>query len=260
MAQGNYLLRIDAGQLKVFIGTLDTLETNTKLVQVIKRGAEMVRQQAVINVGGYPVTFDGRFFRVMVRTGTLKGSIETAWPYGGSPLTAKVFVNGTHTAPSKPGGMVGKAVPVSEYAGAVEWGHKAIDLKLTMMGKIVPFFASRGFNTYGPFSVRGLKPNQEGQDDVGDFFHNPDLNAKLAAQGKAPMNFQKRGGKSAYEGGKKGGGSYYIAFRRVGKTGWIIPEAQPRPFMRAALAKQTPPISRLVKTAVKETLQEAAGG
>lgn len=253
-----YILRVDAGQLKVFIQTLDTLPSQQKLIQAIKSGAEMVRQQAVINVSGYPVTIDGNMFRVMVRTGTLKGSMETAWPYGGSPLTAKVFVNGTMTAP--PQGGIGRPRPVSDYAGAIEWGHAEIDLKLTMMGKVVPFFASRGFKTYGPFSVRGLKPNEEGKDDYGDLFHNPDLNAKLAAQNKNPMNFQKRGGKSAYEGGKKGGTSYYIAFRRVGKTGWVIPAAKPRPFMRAALAKQTPPISRIIRKAVKETLQEAAGG
>lgn len=253
-----YILKVEAGQLKVFIRTLDGMASNDRLVQAIKTGAEMVRQQAVINVSGYPVTLDGNTFRVMVRTGTLKGSIETAWPYGGSVLTAKVFVNGTMTAP--PQGGIGRPRPVSEYAGAVEWGHREIDLKKTMLGKIVPFFASRGFKTYGPFSVRGLKPNEEGKDDFGDYFHNPPLNAKLAAQGKNPLNFQKRGGKSAYEGGTKGGTSYYIAFRRVGKTGWIIPQAKPRPFMRAALAKQTKPISKIVRKAVTETLQEAAGG
>jgi hypothetical protein len=254
-----YLLRVEAGQLKVFVRALDTLPSNDKLTRAIKTGAEMVRQQAVINVSGYPVTLDGNTFRVMVRTGTLKGSMEVAWPYNGSALTAKVFVNGTHTAPPAPGGY-GKPRPVSEYAGAIEWGHGPIDLKLTMMGKVVPFYASRGFKTYGPFSVRGLKPNEEGKEDYGDFFHNPAHNAKLAAKGKAPMNFQKRGGQAAYEGGKKGGTAYFVAFRRVGKTGWVIPAAKPRPFMGAALRKQTKPISKIIRLAVTETLQEAAGG
>ena len=253
-----YILRVDDRGLQVFIQRLGGLATNERLVRAIKTGAEMVRQQAVINVGGYPVSFDGNTFRVMVRTGALKGSIETQWPYGGNPLTAKVFVNGTYMRPADPTHNT-KVISVADYAGSIEWGHKAIDLKLTMMGKVVPFFASKGFNTYGPYSVRGVKPNEEGHEDYGDQFHNPNLNAKLAAQGKAPMNFTKRGGKSAYEGGKKGGTSYYIAFRRVGKTGWVIPEARPRPFMRAALVKQTKPISKIVRKAVLETLQEGVG-
>jgi hypothetical protein len=46
------------------------------------------------------------------------------------------------------------------------------------------------------------------------------------------MYFQQRRATSGYS--KGGAGTYYIAFRKVGKKGWVIPAARARPFMRAA--------------------------
>jgi hypothetical protein len=171
----------------------------------------------------------------MVRTGTLRGAIELQWPYEG-PFMARVFVNGTHMNPGDgPGGGPSRPTPVSKYAAAIEFGHDAIDHKRTMKGKVVPFFASRGAKSRGPFAARGLTPVDEQSTDYGSHWTSEQHNAKLAAKNKGPMTFEKKGGNAAYAGAKKGASTYFISFRRVGDTGWVIPAAKPRPFMRAAL-------------------------
>lgn len=253
-----YQLVVDAGKLKVLIEKMHlpaNASTSLALGRLIRDAAEMVRTRAVWNVSGYPVVFEGGVFRVMVRTGALKGSMEVQWPFQ-TALRARVFVNGTMTATAaqQVGGFIVKAVAVSQYAGSIEWGHKEIDLKKTMLGKTVPFFASRTQNTRGPYSVRGLQAVTPGEDQNGSMFHNVQLNAKLAAQGHGPMAFQRKaGGTSTYA--SKGGGSYYIAFRKVGKTGWIIPEAKPRPFLKAALVNTQDNVRRQMVRGVVNILR-----
>lgn len=253
-----YLLKIESGRLTAYLDKkLTPSAYMPKIGRMVKTGAEMVRQQAVTNVGGYPVVYNGRSFRVMVRTGALRGSMEVAYPFGDS-YTARIFVNGTHMASGAGAGEVVpghfRPRPVSDYANAIEQGHGPIDLKRTMQGKVVPFFASRGEKSRGPFAARGLVPL-----DGGTGYVNLKLNKRLALRGKNPLVFQKRGGKAAYEGGKKGGTSYYIAFRRVGRTGWVIPRAEPRPFMGAALARQTPKIRAMFRKGVNEMFSPEGG-
>lgn len=199
----------------------------------IRTWGGLIQARAVRNVSGYPVVYDGQVFRVMVRTGALKGAIELQYPYQG-PFTARVFVNGAAMNPgTDQPGMVRRPVPVSDYAMAVESGHGEIDLKKTMKGKTVPFFASRGAKSQGPFAARGLVPIDERSTGFGSRWTSETHNAKLAAAGKGPMVFEKKGGKAAFVHG--GGGAYFISFRRVGDKGWVIPKAKPRPFMGAAL-------------------------
>lgn len=250
----SYQLRIDAGALRVLIEKTHILATggsSREIGLLIRNAGEMVRTRAVWNVSGFPVVYQGGVFRVMVRTGALKGSIELQWPYQ-SAYQARVFVNGTMTGiPWGAGGFVQKPRPVSEYAASIEFGHKAIDLKKTMLGKTVPFFASRTGNTRGPFAARGLEPL--GADKVGGKYRSSAHDAKLAAAGKGPMTFTRKGGKSGYA--THGGGSYYIAFRKVGKTGWIIPAAKPRPFLGAAVENTRTPIRRMMVNGVVAMLR-----
>jgi hypothetical protein len=204
-------------------------------------------------VSGYPVMFEGGFFKVHPRTGTLQGSIKLDYPYQ-TRFRARVYVDGAMTSVSGEGaGGHLRMTPVSEYAGAIEWGHKAIDLKLTMMGKVVPFFASRGAKSQGPYSVRGLSPVDKSMTKFGSLWQNTALNAKLQSQGKAPMHFTKHGASAAYAG--HGAGTFFLTFRRVGKTGWIIPAAEPRPFMRAALEKSRADIAKLVTARVLDAVK-----
>lgn len=232
MRRGLYRIEVNDKQLAV---VLDTAKLQLKPAQLelmglaIRDVAERARTRVVRNVSGYPVFYDGTAFRVQVRTGALKGAIEMEWPYQ-SPLQARVYVNGAQTGqPMQQGDRVVKPRPVGDYAAAIEYGHGPIDLKQFMMGKTVPFFASRSANSTGPFSARGLTP----VDGSGErLWENKELNNRLAAKGKKPMHFQQRKAR-AYTSQSKGAGSYYIAFRRVGKHGWIIPAAKPRPFMRA---------------------------
>lgn len=234
----HYQLRIDTKQLRVLSARAHLPLNDPKVMAAMGAGIRawgaLVQARAVRNVSGYPVVYDGGVFRVQVRTSTLKGSIELQWPYQ-SNLQARVFVNGTHTANvAQPGGSV-RSQSVADYAAAIEMGHKAIDLKQFMQGKVVPFFGARGKSARGPFAARGLTPAVPGSEDYGSQWQSEHLNNKLAAKGKAPMYFTKKGGGEVYQAGKKGGSTYFIAFRRVGKTGWIIPAAKPRPFMRAAV-------------------------
>jgi hypothetical protein len=185
-------------------------------------------------VSGYPVVYEGGVFRVQVKTGALKGAIELEWPYGSRVHLPRLRQRRAHVdLPSA--GLHVEAPPVSDYAGAIEEGHDEIDLKKTMMGKTVPFFGSTAKTARGPYAADGLKPVQPGVKGFGAQFQSDKLNAKLAAQGKSPMLFEKRGGKASFDAARGGAGTYFIAFRKVGKTGWIIPRAAPRPFMRAAL-------------------------
>jgi hypothetical protein len=226
-----YKLVIDDSQLRVVMDRAKLRLTPAELGQIgqgLALAAAGVQKRATANVQGNMVRYEGGAFHVNVRTGTLRGSINMEWPYM-DWLQARVFVNGTHSSEGtmSPDGRLGKPVPVSKYAAAIEYGHGEIDLKKTMLGKIVPFFASKDSNATGPYAVRGLT-----KEKGASTYHNVAFNNKLQALGKANMNFTKHAGK-----GRSGGsGAYFISFRRVGKTGWIIPAAKPRPFMRAALS------------------------
>lgn len=261
MADAGYRLVVHAEKLKLLLDRrhLMTGAVADAAADAIRDAAALVQHRAVLNVGGQPVQWSGGYFKVHPRTGALRNSIKVAYPWH-SRFTARVFVDGTQTGIERtPGTAFGlKVTPVSEYAGAIEWGHKAIDLKLTMQGKVVPFFASRGARSQGPYSARGLEPVEKGQTKFGSLWQNTALNAKLQSQGKAPMHFQKKGKSAAYHG--HGAGTFFIAFRRVGKTGWIIPEAEPRPFMRAALERSADEVRRLVVRRVTEAVKEEFTG
>jgi hypothetical protein len=248
--------KYERGQLRVLMerATLKKVgRTNRILGEGVRDGAERIRTRAVRNVSGYPVSYAGGAFRVQVKTGALKGSIETEWPYG-DMLTARVLVNGSHTSTSNVGGYHGKPVPVSRYAAAIEYGHREIDLKKTMQGKTVPFFGARAQNAQGPYAATGLKKTDYltmGSDGILDqksSYRSQTLDQKLRALGKGPMHFQRK---------KTGsGGAYFIAFRKVGKTGWIIPAAKPRPFMAAAAQASTGDVQRIIGGKVRAVLAE----
>lgn len=236
MADEVYRVSIDISALRILLARTagpfhDTGPVADAMGQVVRRWALMVQTRAVHNVSGYPVIYAGGAFRIQVRTGTLKGAIEVQYPYQ-NRLQARVFVNGTMTTPAQQGS---RPTSVSAYAFRIEFGGPEIDLKKTIQGKTVPFFASRSSASSGPFAARGLKPISTGQTAYGSLWRSEAHDAKLAAQGKGPMAFEKRGGKSAYKDPHGSGATYYISFRKVGKTGWVIPRALPRPFMRAAV-------------------------
>ena len=234
----SYVLRVDAGALKALIartrGPFGGPEVQGALQNAIRKWGMLVQARAVRNVTGYPVVYSGGVFRVMVRTGTLRGSIELQWPYEG-PYAARVYVNGAHMNPGGHPGVYTKPVPVADYAAAIEFGHGEIDLKKTMLGKTVPFFAARSARARGPYAATGLAPVDARSTDYGSRWQSEAHNRKLQARGKGPMTFEKKGGNPAYTGAKRGASTYFIAFRKVGPEGWVIPEAKPRPFMRAAL-------------------------
>lgn len=229
----------------------------------VRDGAERIRQRAVRNVSGYPVSQDGRYFRVNTSTGALKGAIEAQWPYGDT-FSARVFVNGSHTSVTQIGGYTGRPTSVGRYAAAIERGHPQIDLKKTMMGKVVPFFGARAQNAKGPYAATGLRKTSTftlaptpgglgfgGSDEVVEIhsgYQSAKLNAKLAAKGKKPMTFARKRTAS--------GGSYFLAFRKVGKKGWIIPEAQPRPFMAAAASGSRADVQRIIGGKARQLLAE----
>lgn len=203
----------------------------------VRDGAEKIRQRAVRNVSGYPVNQGGRSFVIRVRTGALKGALETEWPYG-SEWAARVFVNGTHTSTTNIGGYPSKPVPVSRYAGSIEHGHKEVDLKKTMEGKIVPFFGARSLNAQGPYAETGLAAIGKSQ-----------YISRTPKPGtRSPLVYDRKRTAS--------GGSYFISFRKVGKKGWIIPEAQPRPFMQAAAEGATAEVRRAIGSKVRAMLAE----
>lgn len=233
-----YRMTLDMNQLLILVARARFPLSNPAAVrhmgQAVRQYGAMVQQRAVFNVSGYPVVYQGGVFRVQVKTGALKGAIELEWPYG-SVFTCRVYVNGAHTGTFSAPGFYEKPKPVSDYAGAIEEGHDEIDLKKTMMGKTVPFFGSTAKTARGPYAADGLKPVTAGVKGFGAQFQSDRLNAKLAALGKNPMRFEKRGGKAAFEAARGGAGTYFIAFRKVGKTGWVIPRAAPRPFMGAAV-------------------------
>lgn len=235
-----YQVSIDTRQLRVLLERTsgpfqDTGPVAEAMQEALRKWAALVQWRAVRNVSGYPVVYEGGAFVVRVRTGTLKGSIEMQYPYEHA-LQARVFVNGAITNPGdQPGRGAARLTPVSKYAFRIEFGGPPIDLKKTMQGKVVPFFASRTEKARGPFSARGLTPVDAAQQGFGSRWRSEHLDRKLQAQGKSPMTFEKKGGNAAYEGAKRSASTYFISFRTVGKTGWVIPEAKPRPFMRAAL-------------------------
>jgi hypothetical protein len=246
----------DHGQLTALMqrATLARIGSNNRaLGEGVRDGAERIRTRAVRNLSGYPVTYTGGAFRVQVRTGALKGAVEAEWPYGDA-LTARVFINGAHTSTTNVGGYPGKPVSVSRYAGAIEHGHKEIDLKKTMLGKTVPFFGARAQNATGPYAATGLRKSayltqdSEGVLTERHAYKSEPFDAKLRALGKRPMNFARKRSAS--------GGAYFIAFRKVGKKGWIIPEAKARPFMAAAAQASTVDVQRIIGGKVRAVLAE----
>jgi hypothetical protein len=251
----SYRLTVKADVLKVLIarttGPFGSPDVARAAGEGIRKWGALVQASAVYNVTGHPVIYDGRVFRVMVRTGTLRNSIELQWPYQ-TRFQARVFVNGTLMNPGGPGRP--RPTSVAAYANAIEDGHDAIDLKKTMQGKIVPFFGSVQERARGPFAAEGLKPLDTSRTDYGSKWQSATLDRKLAAKNKAGMQFTKKGGNPAYQGAKRGASTYFISFRRVGKTGWIIPEAAPRPFMRAALERSKEPGRRMLVATVSAAL------
>jgi hypothetical protein len=253
---GPYYLQVDTTALKVLLARTSGPFGSPKLAgvlgQSVRKWGVMLQTRARHNVSGHPVLYNGQAFVVRVRTGTLQNSIELQWPYT-TAFQARVFVNGTHMNPGEilQAGM-SRPRPVSDYAWAIEKGHDAIDLKKSMMGKIVPFFGQRQERIRGPYAAGGLKPVDAKDTDYGSAWRSASLDAKLQAKGKGPMSFTKRGGHPAYKG--SGAGTYFISFRRVGKTGWIIPKAAPRPFMRAALEGTADAGRRMVVRDVKAAL------
>lgn len=231
--------KYERGQLSVLMqrATLARIgRDNRALGEGVRDAAEKIRQRAVRNVSGYPVSYTGGSFVVKVVTGALKASLETEWPYG-DILTARVFVNGTHTSVSNTGGYPGKPVPVSRYAGSIERGHGEIDLKKTMMGKTVPFFGARAQNATGPYAERGLVAVGRNQ-----------YISKTPTARKSLLVFNRKRTAS--------GGSYFITYRKVGKTGWIIPAAKPRPFVAAAAQGATVDVRRIIGGKVRGILTE----
>jgi len=110
----------------------------------------------------------------------------------------------------------------AEYASDVEKGHGPVDLKQTSLaGKIVPlpvtkmqYQMAKAAEKAGFGTVSGLKKI-----------------SLVASTGKVM-------------------GSKFVIFRRVGKTGWIIPAQKPRPFMAETAAYIEP----LFKSDVERTL------
>lgn len=233
MTDVGYQLELNRRQI---VWLLKALRPDKRLIagelgKAVKAAGVALQTQAVRNVSGYPVIYEGGAFRVRVQTGALKGSISLQFPYR-NEYAARVYVNGSHTASGTK--TFTKPKPVSDYAGAVEWGHGPIDLKKTMQGRVVPFFGARSDKATGPYAATGvklvktLKMGADGILEHETSYQSESLNKKLRAKGKPAMRFKKIKPDT--------GGSYFIAFRTVGKTGWIIPAARPRPFMRAALS------------------------
>lgn len=142
---------------------------------VIKYANE-VRRIATTNVSGVPVTFNGKSFVVNRVTGKLARSIQ---------IVDMQALSATIEA-------------MAEYSGAVEAGHKAIDLKRTMHGKTIPL------------TIDGRGKNAQ----------------QLKAMGAKTVQQYATTGRLM--------GTKTIIFRKVGSKGWIIPAALPRPFMAAA--------------------------
>lgn len=262
---GLYRIELQDNQLRVLLNTAKlnlSPDQLSKLGLTMRDSAARVQARAVANVSGRPVRYDGRVFRVVPRTGALKGAIDMQWPYQ-SPLQARVFVDGNRMSmPEQIGGRAIKPRPVGEYAAAIEYGHGPIDLKKTMMGKTVPFFASRSANTTGPYNARGLV---EVPGTAGKLWENKALNVKLThplfgrstTTPKSPMYFRQQRTHAAYKGATGGAGTYYIAFRKVGKKGWIIPAAKPRPFMRAALHQSERDTRHIVAVGFRNLMADA---
>lgn len=236
-----YELTINGGQAAELLNRMRLSPSSPEAGRIgrgVSAAAQIVQERAIRNVSGYPVYYEGGVFRVAVRTGTLKGAIERQWPYG-TVFKARVFVNGTHTAVEQAPGMRSKPRPVSQYAAAIEYGHAEIDLKKTMKGKTVPFYGARSKSANGPYAARGLEKVDNGP-GVGKYA-SVEHSMRLAEKGKPTMYFARKRTES---------GAYFIAFRKVGNTGWIIPAAKPRPFMASALEG--------TKDKVRKTVQQAA--
>lgn len=233
-----YYLKIDTHALKVLLartsGPFGGPDIQQALGQSVRKWGVLLQTRAVYNVTGHPVVYEGGYFVIRVRTGALRSAIEMQWPYE-SAFQARVFVNGTVMNPGEamPGALA-RPRPVSEYAGAIEFGHDEIDLKKTMRGKTVPFFGTKS-KANGPYAATELKPTNVLDTDYGSKWRSASHDAKLATKGHGPMTFTKMGGHPAYTGSRRGASTYFIAFRKVGATGWVIPKAAPRPFLRAAL-------------------------
>jgi hypothetical protein len=102
------------------------------------------------------------------------------------------------------------------------------------MGKTVPFFGSTAKTARGPYAADGLKPVARRQ-GVRRAVPVGQAERQARRQGQEPDALREARRQGLVRRARGGAGTYFIAFRKVGKTGWIIPRAAPRPFMRAAL-------------------------
>lgn len=184
------------------VGTpLDRISAVRKAVAKNTREA---RRQATINVSNTSVTYEGKTFIIKRQTAKLARSIQVV---SITPLS-------------------GTVAAMAEYAGAIEEGHKEIDLKPSLMGKTVPL----PVDPNGPISAFGKK-----------------LTPVVAkAGGIARIEKMSSTGKTSRW--------TYIAFRRVGPNshGWIIKAAPGRPFMAAAGEQVRPQFVEDVSQAVTD--------
>src|ERR1039458_4021936 len=128
-----FKLVVENSQLQVILNRAKLRLTPAELGQVgqgLAMAAGEVQKQAVVNVTGNVVVFEGGSFKINTVTGTLRGSINMEWPYQ-DWLQARVYVNGTYSIEGsvRPDGSIGKSAPVSKYAASIEYGHVEIDLK-----------------------------------------------------------------------------------------------------------------------------------
>lgn len=199
---------------------LESLETSIKqgldveqaLKGVVKEYTRKTQALMVQNVSGTRVTYSGGNFVINRQTGKLARSIQI---FELNPLAGSV-----------------KAT--AEYAGFVEGGHGAIDLKQTMQGKIVPL----------PVDITSAKAMQRMQAQQAKGI------AGVSASGLKVTKITASTGRFM--------GSRAVVFRRVGKTGWIIPAQAPRPFGQAAAEAIEQPFADAVRKRMEEMLQSAA--
>jgi len=177
------------------------LVTIAALSESVKKHAEMVRAQAVVNVSGVQVTWSGGMFVVNRQTGKLAQSITVLQT---NPLGAIVKAN-------------------ANYADTVEAGvDHPVDMKPYLLGKTIPIRArSMGGAQLAQKEVQGAAlwavptqgPVKGGVRKV------PKYNSKGKVSKYEYISFRRVGPQS---------------------KGWIIPVRPARPYMRAAGEKILP--------------------
>jgi hypothetical protein len=169
--------------------------------QSIRKWGALVQARAVRNVTGYPVVYEGGVFRVKVAPARCAARSSCSGPTG--PCCGP-RVRQRHLHRDDDGPAATRAPNRSPTTpAAIELGHKAIDLKQFMMGKIVPFFGARSQSARGPYAATGLEPLDPAQKATGRVAERA-AQPRLQAKSKGPMTFTKKGGNAAYTGAKKG--------------------------------------------------------